>query len=344
MHLPYQMVTLQIREKTLEYFAALDFPGFSPFVFVIPKIDLGIFAFGPLPIRWYAVSYIIGVALSFYYGTKLIARPKLYGGVPSPVSKDDMDEVLTWALLGGILGGRIGYLLFYRLPHADARAVIADDPMSLLRIWEGGLSFHGGFIGVCLAIFLVARARKIPLWSFADVWAMIAPITVFSVRVFGNFLNAELYGRHTDSSLGMVFPEGVADANYGPPIAYDVVDKAWVYCRDNLESIYCAAAEMPRHPSQIYEGVLEGLIPGLILAFLAWRYKILEKPGLATGLFFIMYGIGRSIVENFRQPDEGIGFIFGEITTGMILSTPIWLIGGWLIWNALKHKPLSAPE
>jgi len=317
----------------MDTFAALDFPGISPFVFIIPRIDLGFLAFGPLPIRWYAASYLLGIIVSFYYAHKVIARPALYGGVPSPVKKDDLDEALTWALLGGILGGRIGYLLFYTFPHAEKRAGVAEDPFSLLRIWEGGLSFHGGFIGVCLAVFLVARVRKVPLWSFADIWAMLAPITIFSVRVFGNFINAELYGRPTTSPLGMVFPEGYTPNNYGPPVAYDVIEKAWVYTGN----------EVARHPSQIYEGILEGLIPALVLALLAWRYKILKKPGLATGLFFIMYGIGRSIVENFRQPDEGIGFIFGQVTTGQLLSLPIWIIGAWLIWNATRHKPLSAP-
>ena len=311
-------------------FAALAFPEFSPFAFVIPEIDLRIFTIGPLPVRWYALSYLAGIAVAIFYVRKILRRPKLYGGASVPASSDDMDEALTWALLGGILGGRIGYLLFYRLPHADQRAAIGDDPLSLFRIWEGGLSFHGGFIGVCLTIFLVARIRKIPLWSFADLWAMMTPIVIFSVRVFGNFINAELYGRHTNSSLGMVFPEGYSPNNSGPPIAYDALEKVWVY----------AGTEMPRHPSQIYEGILEGLIPFLLLAFLAWRFKILKRPGLATGLFFIMYGVGRSIAENFREPDEGIGFIFGEVTTGMILSTPIWIIGAWLIWNAVKNEPL----
>lgn len=318
----------------MDTFAALDFPGFSPFAFVIPRIDLSFFAFGPLPIRWYALSYLIGISISFFYASKIISRPKLYGGAPSPVTKDDMDEILTWSLLGIILGGRIGYLLFYSLPHADARAAIGQDPMSLLRIWEGGLSFHGGFTGVCIAIFLVSKARKIPLWSFADIGAMIAPISIFMVRVFGNFMNAELYGRPTTSPLGMVFPEGYTPNNYGPPVAYDVVEKTWVYLGN----------EVARHPSQIYEGLLEGLLPTLVLGVLAWRYQILKKPGLATGLFFIMYGIGRSIVENFRQPDEGIGFIFGQVTTGQLLSLPIWIIGAWLIWNATRQKPLSAPD
>lgn len=317
----------------MELFAALAFPEFSPFVFVIPKIEIGSFAIGPLPIRWYAVSYLLGIALSFWYASKIIARPKLYGGVPSPVKQQDMDDILTWSFLGIILGGRIGYLLFYTLPFESGRAAVAEDPMSLVRLWEGGLSFHGGFLGVCLAIFVVARMRKIPLWSFADIGAMIAPITVFSVRVLGNFMNGELYGRPTDSPLGMVFPEGYTPNNYGPPVSYDVIEKAWVYL----------GTEVPRHPSQIYEGILEGLIPAVVLAVLAWRYQILKKPGLATGLFFIMYGIGRSIAENFREPDSHIGFLFGNVTTGMVLSAPMWIAGAWLIWNAMKSKPLSAP-
>ena len=329
------MVTPPIREKTLEYFAALDFPGFSPFVFVLPKIDLGVFAFGPLPIRWYAVSYIMGIIIGIYYARKIISRPKLYGGAPSPVSKDDMDEALTWAFLGGILGGRLGYILFYTIlpPLLFGKEPVGElSFMSLIRIWEGGLSFHGGFIGVCLAIFLVSRTRKISLWSFADIWAMLTPIVIFSVLVFGNFMNAELYGRQTDSSLGMVFPEGYTPNNYGPPVSYDVIEKAWVY----------VGTEVPRHPSQIYEGILEGLIPFILLGLLAWRFKILKWPGLATGLFFIMYGIGRSIAENFRQPDAHIGFLPGEITMGMLLSLPIWITGGWLIWRAMKTEPLSA--
>lgn len=321
-----------IEEKRhLLIFAALDFPGFSPFVFTIPRIDLGIFAFGPMPIRWYAVSYLIGIAASFYYASKIITRPALYGGAPSPVKQADLDEVLTWTFLGMILGGRIGYILFYQLPFEPDR--LSEDPLSLLRLWEGGLSFHGGFIGVCLAVFLVSKIRQIPLFSFADIGAMITPITIFSVRVFGNFMNAELYGRKTDAPIGMVFPEGYAANNHGPPAAWDAVEKVWVY----------AGTEMPRHPSQIYEGLLEGLIPFLVLAFLAWRHKILAKPGLATGLFFIMYGIGRSIAENFREPDAHIGFLPGQITMGMLLSVPIWITGAWFIWQATKTKPLSAP-
>lgn len=309
--------------------AALAFPEFSPFVFTIPEINLFGLEIGPLPLRWYAVSYIIGLLVGFAYVNRIIQRPELYGA-PPPVTRDDTDDVFVWVLLGMILGGRVGYVLFYQLPFEPDR--ILSDPLSLIRVWDGGLSFHGGFIGVCLVIFLVARARKIPLLNFADLAAMLAPIPVFMVRVLGNFMNAELYGRHTDSPLGMVFPEGIARNASGPPAAWDAVEKTWVYL----------GTEMPRHPSQIYEGILEGLIPFVILGILAWRYKILSRPGLATGLFFIMYGIGRTIAENFRQPDAHIGFLPGGITMGMLLSLPIWIAGGLFIWNAIRHTPASA--
>jgi len=310
-------------------FAALAFPEFSPYVFTIPELNLFGLEIGPLPLRWYAVSYIIGLLAGFAYINRIIQQPQLYGG-PPPVTQDDTDDVFVWVLLGMILGGRIGYVLFYQLPFEPER--VAADPLSLIRIWDGGLSFHGGFIGVCLVIFLVARGRKVPLLNFADLGAMLAPIPILTVRILGNFMNAELYGRHTDSGLGMIFPEGVSPNASGPPAAWDPVEKAWVYL----------GSEMPRHPSQIYEGILEGLVPLIVLGVLAWRYKILAKPGLATGLFFIMYGIGRTIAENFRQPDAHIDFLFGGVTMGMLLSLPMWIGGAWFVWNALRTKPAAA--
>ena len=304
-------------------FAALKFPEFSPFVFSI----------GGFPLRWYAVSYILGLIISFSYAGLLVKRPHLYGLPKSPVSKDDMDDIFTWSLIGIILGGRLGYLLFYTLSTASGRAAVAADPLSLLKIWDGGLSFHGGFIGVCLVILIVSRIRKVPLLAFADMGAMIAPISIFSVRVLGNFMNAELYGRQTDSPLGMVFPEGAAQNYTGPPAAWDAVEKMWVYTGN----------EFARHPSQIYEGILEGLLPTFILGVLAFRFGLLKKPGLATGLFFILYGIGRSISELFREPDKHIDFLPEWITMGQILSMPMWLAGGFLIWYSTREKPLSAP-
>ncbi|MEM9668340.1 MAG: prolipoprotein diacylglyceryl transferase [Pseudomonadota bacterium] len=310
-------------------FAALAFPEFSPYLFTIPEISLLGIDIGPLPLRWYAISYIIGLLVGFAYINRIIEQPQLYGG-PPPVSRQDIDDIFVWVLLGMILGGRIGYVLFYQLPFEPDR--IAADPLSLIRVWDGGLSFHGGFIGVCLVIFLVARSRKIPLLNFADLAAMLAPIPVMMVRILGNFMNAELYGRHTDSPLGMTFPEGISPNASGPPAAWDPVEKVWTYL----------GTEMPRHPSQIYEGLLEGLLPLVILGVLAWRFKLLSKPGLATGIFFIMYGIGRTIAENFRQPDAHIDFLFGSITMGMVLSLPMWLAGAWLVWNALHRAPAKA--
>ncbi|MEM8634227.1 MAG: prolipoprotein diacylglyceryl transferase [Pseudomonadota bacterium] len=307
--------------------AALAFPEFSPYVFTIPELNLFGLEIGPLPLRWYAISYILGLLLGFAYINRIIERPALYGGTPSPVTREHTDDVFVWALIGMILGGRIGYVLFYQLPFEPER--LAADPFSLIRVWDGGLSFHGGFIGVCLVIFLVSRTRKIPLLNFADLAAMLAPIPIFMVRILGNFMNAELYGRHTTSPLGMVFPEGISANASGPPAAWDAVEKTWVYL----------GTEMPRHPSQIYEGILEGLIPFIILGVLAWRYKILERPGLATGLFFIMYGVGRTLAENFRQPDAHIEFLFGGITMGMVLSLPIWIAGAAFIWNAVRNRP-----
>lgn len=310
--------------------AALAFPELSPYIFTIPGFEIFGVEIGPLPLRWYAVSYILGLFAGFAYVNQLIARPALYGGMTPPVKKADVEDVFVWALIGIILGGRVGYVLFYQLPFDPG--VLARDPLSILRVWDGGLSFHGGFIGVCLVIFFFARARKIPLLNFADLAAMLAPIPIFTVRILGNFINAELYGRHTDGPFGMIFPEGVAETASGPPVAWDPVGKLWVY----------AGSEMPRHPSQIYEGLLEGLLPFILLGILAFRAHILRRPGLATGLFFLLYGLGRSIAENFRQPDAHIDFLFGGVTMGMVLSTPMWLAGAWLIWNAMKKAPAGA--
>ncbi|MEL6322890.1 MAG: prolipoprotein diacylglyceryl transferase [Pseudomonadota bacterium] len=311
---------------------ALAFPELSPYVFTLPIPEfefLGI-GFGPVPIRWYAMSYIVGLFAGFWYIGQLIKRPALYGGIAPPVTQEDIDDAFVWALIGIILGGRVGYVLFYQVPFEPD--VLVNDPFSIIRVWDGGLAFHGGFIGVSLVIFLLARARNIPLLNFADLGAMLAPIPIFTVRVLGNFINAELYGRHTESSLGMIFPEGIAPNASGPPAAWDPVEKMWVY----------AGTELPRHPSQVYEGILEGLIPAIILGVLAFRFRLLSRPGLATGLFLIMYGLGRTLAENFRQPDAHIGFLPGGITMGMLLSLPMWLAGGWLIWNAMKSRPSTA--
>ena len=303
--------------------AELNFPELSPALFTIPHFEIGGLSIGPLPLRWYALGYIAGIGLAWAYIIQLIKRPALFGGT-APATQNEVDDLIFWCMLGIILGGRIGYMLFYQIPFQAGR--IADDPMMLLRVWEGGMSFHGGFIGVCLAIFWMCRRLKISLWSVADMAALSAPIGIFLVRI-ANFINAELYGRHTESAIGMVFPEGYAQGGGTPP-AYDWANKVWIYAGD----------EMPRHASQLYEAVLEGLVPLIILFILAFWFRILQRPGLATGLFIFLYATGRTMVENFRMPDAHIEFLAGDfLTMGMLLSAPMFMAGAWLIWRGLKQ-------
>ena len=305
------------------YTAALQFPGFSPALF---EIDLGFLGLGSFPIRWYALAYIAGLVIGWRYALLLVRKPKLWGG-KSPATKDDIDDLLFYATLGVILGGRIGYILFYQLPFQFE--TVQRDPMSLLRSWEGGMSVHGGLLGVAIAIAIVARQRGVKLMAIADIAGVVTPIGLFLGRC-ANFINAELYGRHTDAPVGMVFPEGYAG---GTPSAYDWDAKQWVYTGN----------EMPRHPSQLYEAALEGLIPALVISILVWRFGLLKRPGFAAGLFLLFYGIGRSISEQFRMPDSfTMGVMPDWITMGQLLSLPMWIGGAWLIWNALRKPPQQA--
>ena len=298
---------------------ALSFPEISP---AAVTLDLGFLGLGEFPIRWYALAYIVGLLLAWRYALVLINRPRLFGGT-APASRTDIDDLLFYATLGVILGGRLGYILFYQVPFQPDR--IAADPMMLLRVWEGGMSFHGGLIGVAIAILFVARRRGVSLLTIGDIAGVVTPIGLFFGRL-ANFINAELYGRHTDSAFGMVFPE----ANIGAaPGAYDWQAERWVY----------TGAEMPRHPSQLYEAVLEGLVPFIVLSILVWQARALARPGLSAGLFLLLYGVGRSIAENFREPDAHIGFLPLGITMGMLLSLPMWIGGAWLVWKGLRTPP-----
>lgn len=312
--------------------SALAFPEFSPDLFTL---DLSFVGLGEFPIRWYALAYIFGLLLAWRYALFLVRRPHLFGGT-SPASSEDIDDLLFYAILGVLLGGRLGYILFYQVPFEAGR--IADDPLMLVRIWEGGMSFHGGLIGVALAIIWVARRRGVKLLPVADIAGVVTPIGLFFGRL-ANFINAELYGRHTDGPLGMVFPEARVG---GAPGAYDWASHSWVYCRDNIGRFGCEVAEMPRHPSQIYQALLEGLIPFIVLTVLALRFRILARPGLAAGLFLLLYGLGRSIGENFREPDAHIGFLPFGLTMGILLSAPMWIGGAWLVWQAMKRPAHQA--
>ena len=266
-----------------------------PLAIAYPNIDPILFEIGPFIIRWYALAYIAGLLLGWLYMKRLIANRTLWSGEPA-ASIDDIDDLLLWVALGVILGGRAGYVLFYN------PAAFLQNPAEILAIWRGGMSFHGGFLGVILAIILFCRARGLNILSILDLAGAAVTIGLFFGRL-ANFINAELFGRVSDVPWAMVFPGG------GPE---------------------------PRHPSQLYEAALEGLVLFLLLRYLAYNRLRLRTPGFIAGVFAVGYGISRIIVEFFRMPDQHIGYLAGWLTMGMILSVPMLLVGALLMANAQR--------
>ncbi len=248
-----------------------------------PEIDPVALAIGPLQIRWYALTYIVGFAAAWWLGNRRAARPG------SGWTKEQVADLITNGMLGAILGGRIGYILFYNF------GAFLDNPAMIIRVWEGGMSFHGGFIGVAIAIALFARSVG---KSVLDVFDFVAPLTPIGLGAgrLGNFINGELWGRATDVPWAMIFP---ADPD-----------------------------RLPRHPSQLYQFALEGLV----LFVLLWWYSSKPRPRFAVaGLFLLAYGLQRFVVEFFREPDTGLGFVaFDWMSRGQQLSLPM-IVGGSLI-------------
>lgn len=252
-----------------------------------PEIDPVALQLGPLAIRWYSLAYLAGIALGWAYVVRTLQNPAVWRGTACAVTPADIGDFVLWATLGIILGGRLGYVLFYNF------SFFAAHPLEALKLWQGGMSFHGGMLGVILAILLFAWKRRLPLGQLADLVACAAPIGLFFGRI-ANFINAELWGRVTDSPLGMVFP---------------------------------GAGPAPRHPSQLYEAVLEGVVLFLLLYFVSRRKNGFAKPWLLTGLFLTGYGLSRITVEFFREPDAHIGYLQGGVTMGMLLSVPMVIAG-----------------
>jgi phosphatidylglycerol---prolipoprotein diacylglyceryl transferase len=271
-------------------FFAIPFPAFDPVLISI----------GPVAIRWYALAYIFGILLGWLYARAIIRSERLWGG-PASLTAVDFDDFVLWVTLGTILGGRLGYVLFYN------PAYFAAHPAEIVQLWKGGMSFHGGFLGCVLAVMLFARARGIPMLSLGDITCAVGPIGLFLGRL-ANFVNAELWGRPTDVPWAVAFPSG------GP---------------------------LPRHPSQLYEAALEGLVLFAVLAFLI-RGGALRRPGLVIGAFALGYGLARSFAELFREPDPQLGFLWGGLTMGMLLSLPMILAGAGFIAFALSRKPAPA--
>ena len=258
------------------------------FAIPFPVIDPVLVQVGPLAIRWYALAYITGIVAGWMLARRLVALP------PVVATRQQVDDFVTWATLGIILGGRLGYVFFYRADH------YLSHPLEILQVWQGGMSFHGGALGVIVALILYCRQQRIDLLGFGDRVTAVIPIGLCLGRL-ANFINGELWGRVTDVPWGMVFPTG------GPE---------------------------PRHPSQLYQAGLEGVALLILLQVLVHVPAIRERRGFVAGAFLVGYGVARSIGEFFRQPDAFLGFLFAGATMGQLLSVPMILVGAWLMLRA----------
>lgn len=274
-------------------FLLINFPSFDPIAISL----------GPFAIRWYALAYIGGIVLGWLYARALVKNEKLWGG-PAPISLLQLDDFILWVTLGIILGGRTGYVLFYNFPF------FIEHPAAIFKLWEGGMSFHGGFLGCVVAVMAFARRNGISILSLGDITTAVGPIGLFLGRL-ANFINSELWGRPADPSLpwAIIFPNG------GPE---------------------------PRHPSQLYEAGLEGILLFTVLAVMI-RFGALRRPGLILGSFILIYGLARIAGEHFREPDPQLGFLWGGLTMGMLLSIPMLIVGMILIVLAVRRgAPTSA--
>jgi phosphatidylglycerol:prolipoprotein diacylglycerol transferase len=271
------------------------------FALPFPAIDPVLISIGPFMIRWYALAYIFGILLGWLYVRTIIKREQLWGG-PAPMTAADFDDFVLWVTLGIILGGRIGYVLFYNPSY------FVQNPWESIELWKGGMSFHGGFLGCVLAVALFARHRGLSILSLGDLTCAGGTIGIFLGRI-ANFINGELWGRTTDVPWAMVFPSG------GP---------------------------QARHPSQLYEASLEGLLLFIVLTILISN-GALRRPGFILGAFAFGYAIARSICEFFREPDAQLGFLWGGLTMGMLLSVPLMLAGLALMAAAMRRKSAGQP-
>lgn len=274
-------------------YEALNLLAILPF----PNIDPVAFSIGPLSVHWYGLAYVAGIMIGWFYARKLIDRPTLWKGDTAPMTKTHLDDFLVWIAVGIVVGGRTGYILFYDL------APMLEDPVRIIQIWNGGMSFHGGLMGAIVAMILFARKNAIPVWSMFDIIAAVVPIGLFFGRI-ANFINGELWGRLSSAPWAIVFPTG------GP---------------------------FARHPSQLYEAGLEGIVLLLVLAALIFGIKAFKTPGLIAGIFVMGYGLSRIFVEFFREPDAQLGYLLATswLTMGMVLSLPMVLIGLWAALRAL---------
>ena len=290
--------------------ALLPFPDISPELFSVT-----IFGF-TLALRWYALAYIFGILIGWWLVVRAVRQPRIWKEETPPATTQQVEDLLFWVIAGVIGGGRLGYVLFYQ-PGS-----YLSDPLSILRVWEGGMSFHGGALGVIIATFFYTWRHQLPRLQLGDMVALGIPPGLLLGRL-ANFINAELWGRPTDLPWGVAFPTEAAQ-----------------YCPEVLG--LCA-----RHPSQLYESFLEGFVLGALLLWLAWKRGALKRPGTIMGVFLAGYGIARFLVEFVRQPDAqfvsvgnplGLAWQMGGygLTMGQILCLPMIIIGAILIVRARR--------
>jgi phosphatidylglycerol:prolipoprotein diacylglycerol transferase len=278
---------------------ALDFAslGLSPEIFTIPGFSLFGLDLGPFALRWYSLAYIAAIGFGWWQIGRMIK-------LPHPVmTAQQLDDYITWAALGVIMGGRLGYVIFYN------PAKYLAEPLAILRLWDGGMSFHGGCAGVVIACLGFGASRKISGLRILDAVATVTPLGLFCGRI-ANFINGELYGRVTGTDWGIIFPGG------GP---------------------------LARHPSQLYEAALEGVVLFAVLQWMHWKTGARLRPGLLSGVFGVGYGLSRFIVENFREPDAQLGILSTGLTMGQSLTLPLILAGLFLIWRARSRPPIVVP-
>ncbi|HPA38786.1 MAG TPA: prolipoprotein diacylglyceryl transferase [Phenylobacterium sp.] len=282
----------------------MPFPDFDPILVQI----------GPFAIRWYALAYIAGILLGWRYVQSLARNENLWRLRGPIASSEQIDDLILWITLGVIVGGRLGHVLFYTmLSNPDS---ILSDPVEIFRTWHGGMSYHGGTLGVLIATLLFVRSQRdkapIDLLRLGDLICAVVPIGLFFGRV-ANFINGELWGRPTALPWGIIFP--------------------------------AADGVMPRHPSQLYEAALEGIVLFLVLRWATHGAKLLNRRGVVAGMYFAGYGLIRALLENVREPDVGMPNFPLGLTMGMILSLPMLAFGAWLIWRGLKEPlPDLEPE
>nr|WP_272210179.1 prolipoprotein diacylglyceryl transferase [Marinicella sp. W31]MDC2876043.1 prolipoprotein diacylglyceryl transferase [Marinicella sp. W31] len=258
-----------------------------------PAIDPVAIRLGPLQIHWYGLAYVAGILLGWLYARWLLKKDQLWPAGKPPMPLARLDDFVTWSVVGIVVGGRLGYMLFY------APGAFLSNPLVVFKIWDGGMSFHGGLIGMITVMVIFSRKHGINTWSLLDLMAAVAPIGLLFGRL-ANFINGELWGRASDVAWAMVFP---------------------------------GAGPLPRHPSQLYEAGLEGLAILVILFIATQFYHTLKRPALTGGIFICLYALSRIFVEFFREPDPQLGYLFGGwLTMGMLLSLPMLIAGLWGIW------------